>query len=464
MKVEDIRKLTVEETADSLKLTIRYEELDITKMATRRLQNCVLGKDKVVEDQANGGTNLVEVFDDYRESESTLQINIEGDFCYIITNTYGRDVVSDIENIFSYSSTFLIDDAFNHRLMDFLQNRFPDHFERKYAHENLLLDYKNGLLDGYVMSGDFYLPDESPESFYPALLMLTAYGFPALYPHYADTTRSGHVLGVFSDFKLTYEPFMSAPTEAILADIAFMNRRKLFRRISPNMSVAELSLVHQLADIVPVDDLEFVMRELDFNNERSNVEAWYSHISVLSNFSPSVRRRLVRSIFDGGNLIEDAFDMVNRYATDYSFFKGVRTVDELHDRAMSLIPEITDDRYLSRVPEDIALNQVIEVPETNMKLVLLINHMEFIRTGRDLNTCIGSVSYFEKSLNGESYCYQIFDDDKLIGALEIGAHRSAFKVIQCTGFKNAKLEFEDVIFGALRKSLKQMSEQISTAQ
>lgn len=454
MKVEDIRKLTIEETADSLKLTVKYESLDVTAMASRRLQDCILGNVEQIQGQANDGVRLIPPLEQYRESESTLQITIDGEFCYVTTNTYGRDVAADIENIFSNSSTLLLDDDFNTRMMDFLKKKFPNHFERNYAHENLLLDYQNGLIDGYIMSGDFYVPDDAPESFYPALLMLTAYAFPALYIHYADVTKRGHVMGMFSDYKLSYESFMSSPTEAILADKAFRTRRKFFRKISSKMTVSELSLAYQLAEIVSADDLEYALREIDFQGDRPYVEAWYNGLAILPNFSPSVRRRLIRSLFDGAEQIDDAFEMAQNYATDYSFFKGVKNVDELHDRALSLIPEITDDRYLSAIPEIVYLNREIVVPDTDLTLVLLVNQKDFVQTGKALHTCIGSVSYFEKSLRGESYCYQIFESDDLIGALEITRTEKALKVAQCTGHKNAPMDRQDLIFGALRRCIK----------
>lgn len=454
MKTEDIRKLTIEETADSLKLTVRYESLDVTAMASRRLQDCILANIEAAEDQNRDRGRLIKPLEQYREIESTIQITVDREYCYITTNTYGRDVVADIENIFNNASTLFLDDEFNTRMMDFLKKKFPNHFERNYAHENLLLDYKNGLIDGYIMSGDFYAPDDAPESFYPALLMLTAYAFPALYTHYSGVTKRGHIMGMFSDYKLSYESFMSSPTEAILADKAFRTRRKFFRKISSKMTVSELSLAYQLAEIVTADDLEYALREVNFQGDQSYIEAWYNGLAILPNFSPSVRRRLIRSLFEGAEQIEDAFEMAQNYATDYSFFKGVKSVDELHERALSLIPEITDDRYLSAIPELVYLNREITVPDTDLTLSLLVNQKDFVSTGKVLHTCIGSISYFEKSLRGESYCYQIFENDDLIGALEISRAGKALKVAQCTGYKNSPMDRQDLIFGALRRCLK----------
>jgi hypothetical protein len=249
---------------------------------------------------------------------------------------------------------------------------------------------------------------------------------------------------------------MTASTESERAYMAFGARRKTFRKLTPLLTVNELSLANQLSKIVSADTLEWALREVDFTGSRPVVDSWYSDAEVLSRFSPVIQRHLVRDLFINSSDADDAFNMVKRYATDYTFFKGVKTVEQLHDKAMTIIPEITEDSRINNVDHSIRSSQEVFIPEISSKLELLVSQKEFVRIGKELNICIGSASYFEKSIDGTSYCYKILKDGALIGAIEVEKdYNDAWRSVQCRGERNIHLDTESVIIEKLLSRLKE---------
>jgi hypothetical protein len=261
---------------------------------------------------------------------------------------------------------------------------------------------------------------------------------------------------------MAYCDFMSASTESELADQAFGSRRKFFRKLSPILTVNELSLIQQLSGIVSADILDSALRKVDFSEARVMVDCWYGNAEVLAKLSPTIQRHLVQDLFTHEADAYDAFNMVARYATDYSYFKGVKTIEQLHDKAVEIIPEITEDSRINNVDQSIRSAQEVFIPKISSKLELLINQKEFVRVGKELKICIGSASYFEKAIDGKAYCYKILENGALIGAIEVGRDDSGkWKSIQCRGERNGKLTAGDVIVEELLKKLEDTPETLS---
>lgn len=445
------RQCSVSETDDELEVIIRYKQPDISKIAANIFS---VKLDNVDDDGSVRSERIIPIEDpEYVDASSSMLLRSSNGFLHVILDTPTPNTVADVGNLFANAGIFMADDTTNYRIAKFLNRHFPDDYERNAAHEAIKAEYDANCFDGYLMSEEFWEPKDRPESFYPTLLMLTAYAFPALHHHFSIELDKGLVMGMFSDMKLGYQDFMSAPTESALADMALGARRKFFRKISEKMTVSELALVHQLSKIVSVDDIDIALSNFDFTAERGLVEAWYRDLDQLNNFSPTVRRRLIRSLFQGYQHTDDAFDMVARYAEDYSFFKGVSTIEELHDRTLQIIPEVNEEKRIEKVDSSILANLELSIPGTEFMLRLLVNHGEFLRTGKELSTCIGSARYFEESLNGDSYCYQIFDGDTLIGALQVKKVKNSWKVLQIGGVRTAKLDCEQAISSTLLESL-----------
>lgn len=359
-------------------------------------------------------------------------------------------------DLVSYSDRFFTDEKVNKDIQKFLSDNFPNDFERTKTYTKLLEAWA-ARNENSVSFEEFFNPDaKTVENYSETFLMALGYGFPALFNRLPYDITSEAMFEVASDMKSFYCEFMTASTESELADMAFGTRRKTFRRLTPLLTVSELSLVQQLSKIVSADTLEWALRGVDFSSSRPVVDCWYSDAEVLANFSSTIQRNLVRDLFVINSTdADDAFDMVQRYVTDYTFFKGVKTIEQLHNKAMTVIPEITEDSRIEKVDHSILSSREVFIPEISSKLELLVNQKEFVRIGKELKICIGSASYFEKSINGESYCYKILKDGALIGALEVAREQNEWKSVQCRGEHNRKLDTEAVIVEKLLNRLEE---------
>jgi hypothetical protein len=359
-------------------------------------------------------------------------------------------------DLISCSDRFFTDEIVNKKFQTFLSTNFPNDFERSKTYSKLLEEWNARTADSIPFE-EFFNPDaKMVKNYAETFLMALGYAFPALFNHLPLDITSEEMFDVAGDMKSIYCDFMSASTEPELADMAFRVRRKAFRRLTPLLSVRELSLVYQLSETVSADILEWALRGVDFTAPRADVDSWYSDIEVLTDFSPTMQRNLVRDLFVHNSNTDDAFNMVKRYATDYSLFKGIKTIEQLHDKAMTIIPEITEDSRIANVDHSIRSAQEVFIPEISSKLELLVNQKEFVRIGKELNICIGSASYFEKSISGESYCYKILKDGSLIGAIEVSRDPDGkWRSVQCRGERNVHLDTESVIIEELLNKLEE---------
>ena len=357
-------------------------------------------------------------------------------------------------DLISSSDRFFTDESVNEKFQTFLSTNFPNDFERSKTYSKLLEEW-NARTAESIPFEEFFNPDaKMVKNYAETFLMALGYAFPALFNRLPYDVTSEEMFDVAGDMKSVYCDFMSASTESELADMAFGTRRKTFRRLTPLLSVSELSLINQLSKIVSADILEWALRGVDFTVSRPSVDSWYSDVEVLADFSPTMQRHLVRDFFVNNSNTDDAFNMVKRYATDYTFFKGVKTVEQLHDKAMTIIPEITEDSRIENVDHSIRSTQEVFIPEISSKLELLVSQKEFVRIGKELNICIGSASYFEKSIDGTSYCYKILKDGALIGAIEVSRDPDGqLRSVQCRGERNIQLDTETIIVENLIEKL-----------
>jgi hypothetical protein len=365
-------------------------------------------------------------------------------------------------DVIGYSDIFFQDEGANESIQEFLNEHFPNDFERTRTHKNLMTTWEQSDQDYIAMDNFFGTSAVKAENYPETLLMLVAYGFPVLFNRLPWDITSEDMFRIASDMTMAYCDFMSASTESELADQAFGSRRKFFRKLSPILTVNELSLIQQLSGIVSADILDSALRKVDFSEARVMVDCWYGNAEVLAKLSPTIQRHLVQDLFTHEADAYDAFNMVARYATDYSYFKGVKTIEQLHDKAVEIIPEITEDSRINNVDQSIRSAQEVFIPKISSKLELLINQKEFVRVGKELKICIGSASYFEKAIDGKAYCYKILENGALIGAIEVGRDDSGkWKSIQCRGERNGKLTAGDVIVEELLKKLEDTPETLS---
>lgn len=446
MQSDRILRTTYQRTDSSFHITA---EVEVTEVDMRAF----------MDSMADGVTRAVKkVTAPAKKSLSFSHLNL------IVTNgrlQITRKVDEGIEfklafsDLLIYASCFFTDDKVNEKLREFLSQNFPNDFERVRVFDSLLAAWTDN--EHIPTMEDFFRADGKNADNYPeTLTMVLGYGFPALFSRLPHNVSSEEMFAISSDMKLSYEDFMTASTESELSDMVFGSRRKTFRKVTPFLTVNALSLVSQLSKIVSTDTLEWALRQIDFSEEQPMVDCWYSDADVLANFSPTVQRNLVLALFKNDRDAEDAFNMVNRYATRYSYFKGVKTIEQLHDKAMKMIPEITEGSLIEKIDHSIRSNQEVFIPEITSKVELLVNHKEFIRIGKELNICIGSASYFEKAINGESYCYKILKDGVLIGAIEIRRNKKGeWESVQCRGERNRSLETESVIVEKLLKKLEE---------
>lgn len=359
-------------------------------------------------------------------------------------------------DLISSADRFFTDEVVNEEVQRFLSENFPNDFERTKTFDRLLEAWSERN-ENSISFEEFFNPDaKMVENYTDTFLMALGYGYPALFNRLPYDITSEEMFEVASDMKSSYGAYMTASTESELADMAFGTRRKTFRRLTPLLAVSELSLANQLSKIVTADILEWAVSGVDFVGVRPIVESWYSDAEVLANFSPAIQRHLVRDLFTRSSDADDAFNMVKRYATDYSFFKGVKTIEQLHNKAMSIIPEITEDSRIENVDHSIRSTQEVFIPEISSKLELLVSQKEFVRVGKELNICIGSASYFEKSIDGTSYCYKILEDGALKGAIEVSRESNGqWRSVQCRGERNNSLDTESAIVTTLLNKLEE---------
>lgn len=139
--------------------------------------------------------------------------------------------------------------------------------------------------------------------------------------------------------------------------------------------------------------------------------------------------------------VEDALDMI-RYVGKNKNFKGAKTWNDVHDRAMQLAPDIDSDKIV-KIP-----NSIEVLSESNTKEIryeALIYPKQFVDLGKDLNICIGKASYFFKSLRNESYCFKVIEDSETVGALEIAHDKDGWKALQLRGQANSRLSNHDTV-------------------
>lgn len=437
-----------EKILNGLRITVESEPIQIDYSALRDAMAARSGSFRMAADFVQPKPKPV---------ISTLDLQIvEGRLEMIKSMGGGLSMNLSYVDLISSSDRFFTDEDVNKEVQEFLHENFPNDFERSKTYTKLLEAWESRN-ENSIPFEEFFNPDaKEVENYSDTFLMVLGYGFPVLFNRLPYDITSEDMFEIASDMKSAYGGFMAASTEAELADLAFGIRRKTFRRIVPFLKVSELSLVAQLSKIISADILEWALRGVDFANQRPIVEHWYGDAEVLANFSPTIQRNLVRDLFVNRSDADDAFNMVKRYATDYTFFKGVKTVEQLHNKAMSIIPEVTEDSRIESVDHSIRSTQEVFIPEISSKLELLVSQKEFVRVGKELNICIGSASYFEKSIDGTSYCYKILQDGALKGAIEVSREPNGqWRSVQCRGEHNRNLENDTVIIEKLLNRLEE---------
>lgn len=287
------------------------------------------------------------------------------------------------------------------------------------------------------------------------LCFLLAYTTPYLFRSKEELSL---ISSPYSLNSTTSEDWMFEPLISNFCDNILGSKNRTLRRIIHNLNCGQIFHAKIFSEFISADSIVEILEEIA-REENSNVfDVEWCNWPVLNNFSDTVRKALIKDIIRGAEHVYDALDMSSLYIRDFKRFKGVKTIEELHDRASRLIPEVEEDIILENISDN--FDNLSEFFIDDHKFEILMHLSDFVYTGKYLSICIGSATYFKNAIAGTSYCYTVKDkEDNLIGALQISkdSKKREWKVSQLYGRDNKLLPNDSI----LREGLKEIMNRLN---
>lgn len=300
------------------------------------------------------------------------------------------------------------------------------------------------------------------------ILFLIAYTTPYLF-------KSDEEIKMITDpYSLNFvktEEWMFEPLISKFSDGVLNFKSKILRRVIRDLNVSQICNARILSEYLPKESLVSMLEDISKENIALRENSESSHIididgadySTLENFSPTVRKNLIKDVIRGATHVYDAFDMVKLYTQDFKVYKGIKSVSELHDKAAKLIPDVEEDIILENISKN--FENLSNFTIDNCEFNILKKLSDFVITGKDLNICIGSITYFKQSIKGESYCYTVRSSNgELIGALQVSRIEKThkWKVAQLYGKRNKILENNESLRKGLEDIITKLNSKVPT--
>lgn len=230
--------------------------------------------------------------------------------------------------------------------------------------------------------------------------------------------------------------------------------------VNSNPEMIELVYTLRKYDLFTAEQLIYILNNYELLNSDMIIDY---RCSYMKNLSRATSFRLIcQLISESLNYyhIQDTLDMLD-ICGKRKEYRHAKNWDDLHEITMNLCPAI---KYKSRIelPEEF-VDVCEEFNQLNSGLILkpMLSSYDFNQTGDDLNICIGKGRYFKTSLKGEGYCFNLWRDNEIYGALEILKVKNGFwKVREVSGVNNTTLPETDFIRSSLFDSLKVINEGI----
>lgn len=448
------KKYTAKKTSEGLLLTIEEESEEVPNPCIPQLLS-ELAIERNAED-IKKVSNLVK-FNLVNEITTTrIFVNIDAeDRVYVKRLRSGEDPNKAVplmgpSLIFELFS--ILDKSISKEIISYIKSNVSNTIDREKT-LSLIKGSVNTLRESAEVSHNLSFDESLNQS--EAILFLIAYTTPYLF-------KSDEEIKMITDpYSLNFvktEEWMFEPLISKFSDGVLNFKSKTLRRVIRDLNVSQICNARILSEYLPKESLVSMLEDISKENIALKKSGESSHIidvdgadySTLENFSPTVRKNLIKDVIRGATHVYDAFDMVKLYTQDFKIYKGIKNVSELHDKAAKLIPDVEEDIILENISKN--FENLSSFTIDNCEFNILKKLSDFVITGKDLNICIGSITYFKQSIKGESYCYTVRSSNgELIGALQVSrvekTHR--WKVTQLYGENNKLLENNE----ALRKGL-----------
>jgi hypothetical protein len=243
--------------------------------------------------------------------------------------------------------------------------------------------------------------------------------------------------------------------------------RKDTLRLTSSLQDVHLALIYSFHRVLPAAVLAPLVEELlPAAGYPSYFTTQPQAYDALLRVTPHQRKELFQELFctkrttDGAHypeeFVDDTLSMLLLVPEEkLSRLKGATTWQELHHRAMKEASAPLEEGSL-KLPA--AVKNLAHASLLSYKVEPLTSGAAFLAAGAELSICLGQAGYYQKALNGESYCLLgSLQTGELAWALEVEFHHPAWYVRQLRGRDNVRLADEEALITLISTTMNGVS-------
>ena len=275
------------------------------------------------------------------------------------------------------------------------------------------------------------------------------------YPVYISFLADRVSDGYYSDFYPSPQSknYAGAKNYREFITILFGTYRKDLAKVALTCNAVTLDWAYQFKGLIEVDHIINGLRDSGAAAGGATVD----NFVALQGFPAGTIAKLFLDGFKNSNdftTIRDALEMAPSIPVEER--KLCKTWKDLHDRGVMHYVHDKDGYKEISHPHD--FEEFFEKANFgNRKVVPLRNSEDFIKTGKYMNVCVGSLSYITRAFDGDGYCFRVDNSEKEKYALvEVIRKDEAWKIEQVKGNSNQDLPdaFHHELFNELSKYIK----------
>lgn len=308
------------------------------------------------------------------------------------------------------------------------------------------------------MGSDGESPDDEDIETFGRLYIACYPIFASLYPRKLDYCYDGFY-GVVAGYSV-YFPHLSETTfKGFVKELFGVWRKDAAKAVAEsNPEMIEFIASLKESDILTIEQYIYILEmHKKVNSEIVDINS-FSKLNVLTN---KTFFRLIGDLISNELSyyeIRDTIEMVEICGKSKRY-RAAKSWDDLHEIAMNLAPDIKFANTIKLIEDFEKIIKGFNALESDITLKPMLDAKVFNYTGMMLNICIGKGSYFRNSLAGDGYCFNIWKDKEIYGALEIIKVKGGTWVVrQISGNSNKKIPEEAFIRENLTNLMKVLNE------
>lgn len=296
-----------------------------------------------------------------------------------------------------------------------------------------------------------YVKEEEKIEIAYLLVKMLSLCFPVYINFLADRVSDGY----YSDFSPSPQSrkYAGAKNYREFIMILFGTYRKDLAKVALACNAVTLDWAYQFKGLIEVDHIINGLRD----SSPAVGGATADNFDVLRGFPAATVAKLFLDGFKNTNdftTIRDALEMAP--SIPVAERKLCKTWKELHDRGV--MHYVHDEDGYKEIFHPREFEDFFEKADFGKrKVVPLRNSEEFIKTGKYMDVCVGSLSYITRAFEGEGYCFRVDNSEKEKYALvEVIRKDESWKIEQVKGNSNQDLPktFHSELFNELSKYIK----------